>query len=85
MAVLSAISMVTRETPATLYPERCLVVPGLCKTRYRKGLYHSYFTLAPDYARYRYFRADNSITVTTLEIEREVCMVDDPPHWWSIR
>ncbi len=78
------------KTPATDYPEKEFGSARIVKGKYTKGYYHNYGV-----GGYEYFEIGKSIPVVSLEIkdndrdgsigEWKTWMVDDPPHWWSMK
>jgi hypothetical protein len=66
-------------SPASEYP-RAEVGRARIKTAfYTPGLYHAYGQRG-----YEYYEAMRRLYITTLQIDGETWMVDDPPHWWAM-
>lgn len=79
------IEIVEWKTPATDYPEKEFGSARINRGKYKKGFYHNYGVNG-----YEYFFVNKPIDITSLEIkdnslEWKTWMVDDPPHWWSMK
>lgn len=73
------------KTPATDYPEKEFGSAKIVHGFYNWGHYHNYGVNG-----YTFFEVKKQIPVTSLEIEDDkgiwqTWMVDDPPHWWSMK
>lgn len=84
-----AIDISKWKTPMTDYPLRELRSARIRRENYKKGYYRNYGVRGCEI-----FRVVEEIPVTLLEIkdcnglkndEWETWMVDDPPHWWSMK
>ena len=72
-------------TPATDYEIQSYGEAQIYRVKY-KGYYHGNYVTDPDGGGpYNMYRCPKAIPVTTLDIEGETWMVDDPPHWWRIQ
>lgn len=73
------------ETPATRYKRKKVGRARVVSTPYREGFYGMFGVRAADGQRYQHYEAVKPLKVTSLRIDRETVMVDDPPHWYACR
>ena len=75
------------ETPATSYPRGSFGKAALKDWLWKGGdFYHAYGSSPPgDGEQYDIIKVIKRLKITTLEIDGQTWMVDDPPHWWTIQ
>jgi hypothetical protein len=67
-------------TPATKYPLKKYGSARIVRIKYTKGFY-----LMEGVAGYDYMHVENKIPVTSLKINNETVMVDEPSHWLGMK
>lgn len=66
-------------SPASEYPRQ-----RHGRARVRTGWYEPAYYACYLQRGYQYFLAERRLYITTLQIDGETWMVDDPPHWWAM-
>jgi hypothetical protein len=67
-------------SPASAYPRARCGVARIKTAWYAPGVYDAYGQNGVGY-----YHAGRRLYITTLEIDGECWMVDDPPHWWAMQ
>lgn len=83
---LRSVILSSWETPATAYPRASVGRAAIARYSYGRGFYLAYGT-AGGAGPVDFFKVPGGrrLPVTTLKIDGRTWMIDDPPHWWSIR